>query len=74
MLRLAQNAALSVYEFCRSPKYLGRIFQIGIKDAMKTMQTFYPTSGTPLAKSSLGETQVSCTNEIHICCFFILQL
>ena len=42
MLLLAQNAALSVYEFCRSPKYLGRIFQIGIKDAIKTMQTFYP--------------------------------
>ena len=42
MLRLAPNAALSDYEFCRSPKSLGRIFQIGIKDAIKTMQTFYP--------------------------------
>ena len=42
MLRLAPNAALSDYEFCRSPKSLGRIFQIGTKDAMKTMHTFYP--------------------------------
>ena len=37
MFRFAQNAALSDYEFCRSPKSLERIFQIGIKDAMKTM-------------------------------------
>ena len=42
MLRLAPNAALSDYEFCRSLKSLGRISQIGNKEAMKTMQTFYP--------------------------------